>query len=276
MTVQLSMFDLMTSPDSSECISSPALEGGITPSDWRDGPLVALSGLDPVPANPSRSPAPRKASRTSVTSGPSSETLSLSDVLQQSLESRLRALLNGSDLCEVTWKPWATPWGRSLSKPRARVRTIYGTDTGSWPMPTTRDHKDGGYCPNVPFNGLLGRTVWQTPVADDAVDRIKGKINSRGEPKLSGQAIATWPSPTSQISGDTPEAHETRQIRVVAKHGRRMGTPLTVHAQVASNGLSEPTEKRGALSPIFVAWLMGYPKAWVDCGASISPKRRKG
>lgn len=35
---------------------------------------------------------------------------------------------------------------------------------------------------------------WQTPVADDMVDRAKGKWNSRGEPKLSGQA-AIWPTP---------------------------------------------------------------------------------
>jgi hypothetical protein len=30
-----------------------------------------------------------------------------------------------------------------------------------WPTPTARDHKDGSYCPNVPVNGLLGRTVWE-------------------------------------------------------------------------------------------------------------------
>ena len=28
------------------------------------------------------------------------------------------------------------------------------------PTPTARDWKDGAYCPNVPTNGLLGRTVW--------------------------------------------------------------------------------------------------------------------
>lgn len=42
---------------------------------------------------------------------------------------------------------------------------------------------------------LEGRAAqWQTPVADDMVDRAKGKWNSRGEPKLSGQA-AIWPTP---------------------------------------------------------------------------------
>jgi hypothetical protein len=31
-----------------------------------------------------------------------------------------------------------------------------------WPTATTRDHKDGPFCPNVPINGLLGRQVWLT------------------------------------------------------------------------------------------------------------------
>lgn len=31
--------------------------------------------------------------------------------------------------------------------------------------------------------------MWQTPVADDSVDREKGKFNSRGEPKLSAQVL---------------------------------------------------------------------------------------
>ena len=31
-----------------------------------------------------------------------------------------------------------------------------------WPTPTSRDHKDGKECPNVPLNALLGRVVWLT------------------------------------------------------------------------------------------------------------------
>ena len=29
-----------------------------------------------------------------------------------------------------------------------------------WPTPTSRDHKDGKECPNVPLNALLGRVAW--------------------------------------------------------------------------------------------------------------------
>ena len=34
--------------------------------------------------------------------------------------------------------------------------------TAGWPTPTSRDHKDGAECPNVPTNCLLGREVWLT------------------------------------------------------------------------------------------------------------------
>ena len=54
------------------------------------------------------------------------------------------------------------------------------------------------------------KRLWQTPVADDAVDRKKGKMNSRGEPKLSAQVLfapsdflrsTPMPAPSSTIGG---------------------------------------------------------------------------
>ena len=36
-------------------------------------------------------------------------------------------------------------------------RTVW---LAGWPTPTTRDHKDGAQCDNVPTNALLGRVVW--------------------------------------------------------------------------------------------------------------------
>jgi len=43
----------------------------------------------------------------------------------------------GSPSCEVIWKPWVTPWGQSLSKPRARVRSTSEIAVGLWPTTTT-------------------------------------------------------------------------------------------------------------------------------------------
>ena len=62
---------------------------------------------------------------------------------------------------------WQTP--TSLSKAKdgnneagnsAGLVAIRKAALSMWPTPTSRDHKDGKFTPNVAVNGLLGRTVW--------------------------------------------------------------------------------------------------------------------
>jgi hypothetical protein len=106
--------------------------------DWPRGTTLDLFGPDHAPASPSAAPEPGKASQTQGTCGQHGATLSPSDALQSSLESNLRALLNGSDWCVVTWKPWTTPWGQCLSKPRASEHNSSGTAIGLLPALTTR------------------------------------------------------------------------------------------------------------------------------------------
>lgn len=256
--------DQTTSAAIPNAISSPALPDGPSPSVSPDGPTTDLFGQAPAPASRSALPARRKASTTTGTSGQSGEGLSPSDVLQRSLESRLRQQLNGSDLCEVIWKPWATPWGQCLSKPRARVRTIYGTGSGSWPTPTTRDYKDGSYCPNVPINGLLGRMVWPTPRANEGTG-AKVPPGRQGGMALKSMVLSTWVTPTAtEHSRGTkpPRPHDT-------------GIPLAQQIAMISNGSSEQTEKPGALNPEFVCWLMMYPPEWVSCAPLAMPSSHK-
>jgi hypothetical protein len=51
----------------------------------------------------------------------------------------------------------------------------------TWATPTTRDHKDHYYQPNVPENALLGRQVWQvsgeTPSGSPAPMEKRGQLN---------------------------------------------------------------------------------------------------
>ena len=55
---------------------------------------------------------------------------------------------------------------------------------------------------------------WQTPVADDCVNREKGKWNSRGEPKLSAQVM--FPTPTaSDHTGAGHKAQGGKNLRTV-------------------------------------------------------------
>ena len=104
------------------------------------------SGQDRVLANLSAVQATEKGWLTSGTSGLTGFTSSKSADLQRSLESRLQAKTAsvGSTLYKLTWKERTTPSGLSISALRASVRRTSGNVSGSWPTPTTRDHK-GGY-----------------------------------------------------------------------------------------------------------------------------------
>ena len=315
----------MTSKDIRSTISSPASAAGAERYDSRIGPIIEKFGLEAVLASLSPSRAKEVGLLTTGTSGRISDISSRSDALQSSLESRLRQRLNGSDLCEVIWKPWTTPWGQCLSRPRARVRTTCEIGSGLWATIRATDGAKGG--PNMSFGaggqplpamaawstphsssstgaGSQGRSggmniqtmvagVWQTPVADDAPDREKGKINSRGEAKLSGQAVqATWPTTTTR---DHKDGHYQPNVPINGLLGRMVWpTPTSLakstdtnneagnsaglvairkHA-MASHGSSAPTEKRGALNPEFVCWLMGYPIEWVNCAGSETRSTR--
>lgn len=95
---------------------------------------------------------------------------------------------------------------------------------------------------NVNESGL-----WQTPVADDAVDRKAGKWNSRGEPKLSAQ-VKLWPTPTAMTA--TGGA-------ALCKWGGS-GARAKLRTMVSEKELN------GALNPEWVEWLMGWPIGWTD------------
>lgn len=130
---QSSMSGLMSSSDLLSATFLQALAAGRLACDARVGPIVARFGLDPVLASLSLRQAKELGLLTIVTSGRTGDISSRSDALTASLANRLRQQLHGSILCEVIWKPWITPWGQSLWKPRARVRTTFATATGSWP-----------------------------------------------------------------------------------------------------------------------------------------------
>jgi len=63
---------------------------------------------------------------------------------------------------------------------------------------------------------------WQTPVADDCVNRKEGKFNSRGEAKLSAQVL--WPTP---IAGDAKQAANATVKNRREGSNHHSGTTLT-------------------------------------------------
>lgn len=92
--------------------------------------------------------------------------------------------------------------------------------------------------------------LWQTPVADDSVNRAKGKWNSRGEPKLSAQVKHPeyWPTPRSCSA----------MAATLTDNGERFPSLETVMTR------RHPETVGGQLNPTWVEWLMGWPLGWTD------------
>jgi hypothetical protein len=175
--------------------------------------------------------------------------------------------------------------------------------TGNWSTPKATDGVKGGPGQSYGSGGMpplpAQAAQWQTPVADDQVDRLHGKINSRGEPKLSAQALQ-WPTPAAQNWKGSSEASITRadgKSRMDILHYRAeqgfthpdpaitpAGLQPSHHApisrplwasMIASHGrtVSRRTLKgrsRRRLNPIFVGWLMGWPIGHALCACSAT------
>lgn len=128
-----------TYANSRSAISSPASAFGLTPYVLPDGAMTDLFGPVPVLANLSPRQARELGLMTSGTCGRTSTTSSRSASLQSSLESRFRenVQVHGSTLFKLTWKPWATPSGRSRSRLVASALTTSANARTGVPTPTS-------------------------------------------------------------------------------------------------------------------------------------------
>lgn len=140
-----------------------------------------------------------------------------------------------------------------------------------WELPTS-----------APRISVTGSGLWQTPVADDAVDRERGKLNSRGEPKLSAQVLM-WPTPVASEATAGPRKPD-------GKRGARLtdivaGTfPTPTARDWRSGKASEATHAKnsrplseqigGKLNPRWVEWLMNWPIGWTSLEPSAMDKYR--
>jgi len=171
----------------------------------------------------------------------------------------------------------------------------------NWSTPKATDGAKGGPGQSYGSGGTpplpAQAAQWQTPVADDQVDRLRGKINSRGEPKLSAQAIQ-WPTPAAQNwKGSSPDSVTradgksrmdilhyraeqgfTRPDPAITSDGRRslphapISRPLWAyliasHGRVVSRRILKARARR-RLNPLFVGWLMGWPIGHALCACS--------
>lgn len=238
------MSDPTNCADTRNAISLPDSGAGPTPCNLQAG-AIGPYGPVPVLASLSARQVKELGLQTSGISGRVGNTSLRSADLQSSLESRLRVLLTGSDLCAVTWKTWITPWGTCLSKPRAQVQIIAGTDCGLWPTPASRD--------------------WRS---ESASPKFYERWAANPKGKTLPMMVALWSTPTASLADKG-----VRSTTGAIKEATRKSHP-DLAAQAAAAGSSDTTERRGTLNPAFVCWLMGYPQEWVNCAPSEMPSIR--
>jgi len=189
---------------------SPGLECGSTRSLSQAGRRSFPFGPGVVPASPSASPGEEMGSATNDTSGPRGFGSSASVILQSSLASRLRALLDsrGSTLFRLTWKERVTPLGRPICALRASVLRTSASDFGLWPTSRSADGEKGvrsadggprefrrkGASCDLPTVAVIAS--WSTATARDWKSSASNK-HGQGTRPLNEQArLASWVSPT--------------------------------------------------------------------------------
>jgi len=228
--------------------------------------IPSTSSQEDTHANPSLSPANKKALKIRDTSGQSILDLSKNVGQLGLLERMLVDTLNSvSTKLSRTWKVKVTPRGHLVFQLLASVRTTKEKESGLLPTPTTMDHiPRKGMRPSRAATGrktgyLSEMVTVPTPTATDF-----SKTTATYDPKapsLSGRTLGvfaktypennTWPTPTAGLKKHSTKK-EYWENRI--QKGRQNDTQMAVYKSTGS----------GTLNPTWVEWLMGYPLGWTD------------
>ncbi len=274
------MSDQMNFKNLLNVTSSQGSGSGVTHSDPQGGKTTDQSGQDLVRANLSATQVAEKGLLTSGTSGLTGSTSSNSADLQRSLANRLQAKTAsvGSTLYKLTWKERTTPSGHLISALRASVLRTSGNVSGSWPTPTTRDHK-GGYQGGRIRNGKISTDTldvaaqlsgWATPNTMDSLPlRSREAMIRMHQTTRKNRSFPC--NLREQVSPDMIEA-------VMEAKGEVTPEPkpmrLTVTGQMLTGSDAE-MESGGQLNPAHSRWLMGLPQGWDDSAPTATPSQRK-
>jgi len=229
-----------------------------------------------IPASPSVLPESREAQRMTATSGRTlAKLFHAKDPLGAFSKMFMVTSHWASTKCLLTWKPKVTPQGRLLCQLAVSTPRTDEIGSGSsqemWATPRTTDGTGGprkldergrriSHSSNLVFGANLSDQVrlWPTPKATDGSKgsrTVKGALKEmrRGKNKDLGMMTALWPIPTTR---DHKGGYQGGRIR----NGKVSMDTLDVAVQHTDN----QQKTGGQLNPMFVEWLMGYPKGWTE------------
>jgi hypothetical protein len=289
MSAQYSMLELMICEPTDSAISSLALADGATLFDLPAGQTTEKSGQVHARVSRSASPAKAKVNPTSATFGLFSSTSSDKQDPLSSWVNRLRERLDtiGSTELPLTWKEKITPQGQSIFRLAPSMRRTFASASigAPWATPTLCGNYNRKGLSASSGDGLATQVAatWSTPTVQDSENTAGPSQFKRNSQALNVQAVThtTWPTPTAnQFEGGCPQKLLERREMMKAKHGNGNGFGLTLGQTatitgVSMNGSPAQTEKRGALNPEFVCWLMGFPTEWDACGVTVTPLSRR-
>lgn len=187
------------------------------------------------PASRSPSPGSDEAREMTVTSG-----LKCCELLRSSgpagclVKMLLASSIWRSTRCFLTWKPSATPGGRSLFLLRPSTPRTGGTDAPSWPTPTAAVRMWP-----TPSASDCGRTAINPHLTRNGTIRHIGKNGGQSYARLDAVA-AMFPTPTASEADRGGKGYRHGGLRCVIP------------------------EESGQLNPDWVEWLMGFPPGWTE------------
>ena len=285
------MLRQMTFDDLPGAISLQELADGITLSGSPDGQQIGQSGRGVARANRTRLPGNKKATRTNVTSGPSSSGSSASVDLTRSLVNRLkeRFATGGSMEYRQTWKEKVTPLGIVYWAHTASGHPTSDSGCTGWPTPVAQ-HANGTpedflrrKRESVERGNSMGITLsdlnmvaqlagWPTPMSRDHFPSHTDEYIA--EKKAQGHGMSNLNDVAAIAGWNTPRATDGTNGGPNQTGGALPADAALISGQTQSSSPAG-TAKRGVLNPALSRWLMGYPVAWDSCGATAMRSCRK-